>query len=258
MLMEEEENFMLMSGDTNILNFMKYPGVYFVKGDELKTSIFESLQHLYFLEGLNECKFSVSPEKVIDNVIEYATLVKSTKYRELSLIDASETIPTKYESFDGYNQEEIDLYRTIGCGIVHASHGKGIVSIIFIDDYAERPYRMDSRVDLNERTMGLVSKYDSDVIKSSINSIKHVQTSEVKKVGHKFKKYIPAIDSIIKPTYEKSDFERAIQEEKDNKTTYLITSETTNLLGNSFKCSSTSLHCPSISNRCIERLRVGA
>lgn len=257
-MLMEEENFMLMSGETSILNFMKYPGVYFVKGNDLKKDIFDSLARLYFVEGSNECKFSISPERVIDNVLEYATLIKPTRYRELSLIDASEKIPTKYESFDGYTQKEIDLYRTIGCGIVHASHGKGIVSIIFIDDYDEMHLRMDYRTDLHERTMGLVSKYESDVIKASINSIQHVQTSEVKKVSYKFKKYIPDIDSIRLDAYEKNEQETDLHDWWDDKEPYLIRPETTKLLGNSFKCSSTSLHLPSISKRCIERLRVGA
>lgn len=245
---------MSMSEDADIFHFMGYPGVYFVKGEELKEKFFDSLERLYFLESLNECKFDRSPEKIISDVREYAYLATPTKPRELSIIDYNEKIPTRYESFDGYTQEEIDLYRIVGCGIVHASHGMGIVSIILIDEITD----LFNETNLYERTMGLVPEYDSEVIRYSTNHIKYVQTDDVKRVSHKFKKYLPDICSVESHSYQERRYRKDLAEMESNKKSYLRTSETINLLGNRFKCSSTSLHCPSISNRCVERLRIGA
>ncbi len=192
-----------MSEDASIFTLMFYPGIYFVKGEKLKVQVFDSLEELYFLESLHKCKFDWRPSKIIIDIEEYAYLATPTKHRELSIIEYGAKIPTKYERFDGYTQEEINLYRTVGCGIVHASHGMGTVSIILIDDIDAVTDMLDE-TNLHERTMGLVSEYDSSVIRYSDNHIKYVQTEDVKRVSHKFKKYLPDIHSIESTSYQET------------------------------------------------------
>lgn len=236
---------MLMSEETNILHFMKYPGVYFVKGKELITDILKSVSDIQFSP---EPKPILSPERIIDDIMEYAYLDTPITNRELSIIEHNAIVPTRYEFYDDYTQEEIDLYRTIGCGIVHASNGRGIVSLILIDE----------SVDLYERTMGLVSKYESDVMSISINHITHIQTKDLKRVLSEFKKYIPSKGARDVCPYYEEEYRRRLEKLESSKISYLRISETANLLGNSFKCSSTSLHLSSISNRCIEPVRIRA